>query len=732
MDKKTAAAQLKLANELFRDGESMLKSNPAKGEEKIQEALAISVKVVEAAPNIIEGYQLVSQIFLRRGDRKSFLHYQKGYQFLKSGGRFPEPSELPEFEYVAEIREEVKAKPAKKKELQKESTLFYPPKLIPFPKPVPRLVSGESAMRVLPIPSGVKNVAQETAPLAVITPSLKEAGGAIAVEHEMFKFDLFPITPETSVDLALARFELRGLPIAADTFSMPARYRIPVPAPAAENLSRLLAVCLRALWKQPIVASVIPVSTRDIRKASPAAAIFSRRPAIASMHSKTAAAPAPAASRVKMNVRTLRLPPDEIRAGAIRPDAMRPVVVPPRTLEIPSRRIREYPPPLVCVQGPMALVFEPGCAAPLSLPRLPRIAPKIAPRVLVFNIFHRAPSAPPTFESQPMPAWEAPVSRPRRLSIPPALMVRSLADRIAAPRREKSAPFSVSIPSFRQFVLRISPDGKRSIPPVFKGKVGGDVRVSRHLSVRVRFLPKDRMTPPDLYSRTRSATPRIALPSFLRYGPAAPAPVRKSTVHAKPRLDDHPKKTVKEIPLSAPSPVNARGFLAGATVGGTVDPPTVAARSAEAKGAGAPIILSIAPKLAKKAPIRMQAYPQLMLRDMKYLEEPEGGLVKGSIIDRIDAGEHPLLAFALEMEQEGERLSMADSKDDAIEAFTEGANALIEAGEVQGAAEMFVKALKCSPGSSDILKRLDRLQIQGAKLKPEIQLEIRRKVYGLK
>ncbi len=70
--------------------------------------------------------------------------------------------------------------------------------------------------------------------------------------------------------------------------------------------------------------------------------------------------------------------------------------------------------------------------------------------------------------------------------------------------------------------------------------------------------------------------------------------------------------------------------------------------------------------------------------------------------------------------------------EEAVHGYLEGAMALIEAGELQGAAEMLEKALKGKPDDLEILKKLNKLQIQGAILKPGIKLEIQRKIYGLK
>ena len=143
----------------------------------------------------------------------------------------------------------------------------------------------------------------------------------------------------------------------------------------------------------------------------------------------------------------------------------------------------------------------------------------------------------------------------------------------------------------------------------------------------------------------------------------------------------------------------------------------------------APIFYS---KMSKKAPIQLQMELPVLAKSFKFFKMPEISPVKESILDKIDSGEHPLYLFALEVDKNSDELMLEGNTEEAVHGYLEGAMALIEAGELQGAAEMLEKALKGKPDDLEILKKLDKLQIQGAILKPGIKLEIQRKIYGLK
>ena len=149
MDKKEVSAFLKQARDLFREGEVLLKKDKKKADEKIQEALTISLKIIEVSPNTLDAYEMASQIFLRQGDRRSFLYYQKGYQYLKTGGFFPEPEAPPPVELKR-----------KKKEVQKESLVPIPPVLLPFPVASFREPVSTFASSPLFIPAECKNIQQ--------------------------------------------------------------------------------------------------------------------------------------------------------------------------------------------------------------------------------------------------------------------------------------------------------------------------------------------------------------------------------------------------------------------------------------------------------------------------------------------------------------------------------------------------------------------------------------------
>jgi tetratricopeptide (TPR) repeat protein len=668
MDKKEASAQLKLATKLFREGETLRAGKKEKSQEKFQEALAITLKTIEASPNFIEGYELAIQIFLRLGDRKSFLHYQKAYQFLKSGGRFPEPEPvvkpsepllMPEFEYLEEIREEIK--PKNKKEIQKESTVAYPPKILTLPKLFSHPISDMPFFKKAPLLFQNPKVVGENVPIPLKFFSKSYGKNkVIAAQRER---------PKLFQNVIPKKIVLRILKV-----SVPRKSRIK----AFLHIEKPFVLKLRFSFLSPTLQ--IATCTSPIKMKALLLPKIQSQQLTLKMPSKTT-----------LLTKTKILLKEEKRISIRK----MPVAWAPFLLAI-KKETKPFAPsfsPLLHLKLPFKmhlrsykLLPSKGVAFPFRLIKKQssvKTTAIVGIQKVVLKHSIKLPVVPlPLF-------WQRPARKP--------------------------------LPFFT----------KAHVLPmvVAASKLQGILKTASPLSVGIRRTIWHVPPPSFRLLRTRKPILRFSLPSK----PVASNPfalwLRKKTISTKPTLLDYIEKKALHPNADKALSHPCNNFSAPLAIKTLALPFSIAWRKGKPKANTKAIGLLFSPHPQKKIPIQMQTVPFLRKPKIDFLQESPKVLSR-TILDRIEKGEHPLLVYAAELENEGDKLMQQGKKEEAGAAYSEAGAAFIEAGEVQKAAEMFEKALKGLPGNIEILKRLDRLETQGAVLGNEVKLEIYRKVYG--
>ncbi len=728
MDKKEVSAFLKQARDLFREGEVLLKKDKKKADEKIQEALTISLKIIEVSPNTLEAYEMASQIFLRQGDRKSFLYYQKGYQYIKTGGFFPEP-EAPQ---PVELKH-------KKKEVQKESLVPIPPVLLSFPYVSFKEPASTFASSPFFIPAECKNIQQTALPGFHVTLKLigKNKPEQLSFSQKKPKF--------TVSQSALAKEQPK--------VKLYQKNKMPSPSFISRSVNSSIKM------REIISAAINPI---PMMKLEAAAKWKNFHPIIPTLRLMKQNLTQPGRTAVintyftfpkkqmqvmgKFNLSFFNKPP-KLRSGLKEFSALLPS---PSKVSIAKFKATSYDHIPVLIQNifknrfsiqEAKLVEKPLTKFLLRQKRLKEIAilyvqPNQTKLISRLNDFANPvlyPVKPIFLNLKPFPLKAA--YSPARKIIKPG------------PPPHQRTQISTNHPMIRREISPFLnlPYKKTEKIFLYQGAPSSKIFASPHPAVF-------RLSPPSY----QAIGFLIKSPKFYQIFPYSSRLLR--TRRANPK-ENHPTKNYiidKTICVSQgvgkievlfllrskhkkllQIPIKQLSLSAELRIKSILPPvipylPGILWRKGAFKlkeKAIAPLFYS---KMNKKAPIQLQMQFPVLAKSFKFFKMPEISPVKESILDKIDSGEHPLYLFALELDKNSDELMLEGNTEEAVHGYLEGAMALIEAGELQGAAEMLEKALKGKPDDLEILKKLNKLQIQGAILKPGIKLEIQRKIYGLK
>ncbi len=729
VDKKETSVFLKQARDLFREGEVLLKKDKKKAEEKIQEALALSLKLIEVSPNTVEAYEIASQIFLRQGDKKSFLFYQKGYQYLKTGGTFPEPEAPP----AAELK-------PKKKERPKESLVPIPLSLLTFPKPTYKEPDRSFLPNSLPIPVSFKNI-QQTG-LIELKATLKPQGKNkpqliqfspqniqfIVSQHSfisgLHKIQLYKNASKLTSPLSLrvnphfkllnflshpanleTRLKLKGSTKEKDFY--------PVIRPAVIHRGKFILPS-QALGLNGILA--LP-QRQFIEKINPLIVGKSLRPIF---HLPDFLIPYFGQKKnVFLNLKKTPL------------NSIQPVVKISLKLEFILSRI-----PCVQLEKPFIKPFY----SQTKLKEMPEVMPwyeaaKMKSRMRDFLI----PCYPP--QKNYLLSYKIriqnpviPIAKATAKTIFPSVQAVDLSMKkliLVTVKNMHAYPLEKKIKTI--FLYRIPLSSKlyaasRAARSKYRLKSYPAIRIHIQPLNLFRYLPKSfRLL------RTKRPALKTDLPTknFIMG-----KPINSSVAKMKGKTEilfilKLENGKLRSLPLLQ-IPFRLEFKCVSIYQQGSPQTPGILLR----KGVPKTRMQSISPPvnslMKKKAPIQLQVQPSVLTKSFKFLKMPEIRPPEESLLNKIDDGEHPLYLYALELDKQSDELMLEGSLQEAVQGYIEGGSALIEAGELQGAAEMLEKALKGKPSDLEILKKLDRLQVQGAILKPGIKLEIQRKIYGLK
>ena len=728
MDKKEVSAFLKQARDLFREGEVLLKKDKKKADEKIQEALTISLKIIEVSPNTLEAYEMASQIFLRQGDRKSFLYYQKGYQYIKTGGFFPEP-EAPQ---PVELKH-------KKKEVQKESLVPIPPVLLSFPYVSFKEPASTFASSPFFIPAECKNIQQTALPGFHVTLKLigKNKPEQLLFPEKKPKFSVSQSTliKERPKVKLYRKSELPPPSVISRGVNSSIKMREIISA--AINPIPMIKLGAAAKWKNfsPIIPILCLMKQNLIQPGR--TAVINTYFTFPKKQMRLMG---------KFNLSFFNKPP-KLRSSLKEFSALLPS---PSKVSIAKFKATSYDPIPVLIQNILKtrlfiqeakIIEKPLTKFLLRQKRLKEIAilyvqsnqTKLISRLSDFAnpVLYPVKSIFLNLKSFPLKAAYSPA---RKIIKP-------------GPSPHQTAQIFINHPMIRKEISPFLnlPYKKTEKIFLYQGAPSSKIFASPHPAVF-------RLSPPSY----QAIGFLIKSPKFYQIFPYSSRLLR--TRRANPK-ENHPTKNYiidKTICVSQgvgkievlfllrskhkkllQIPIKQLSLSAELRIKSILPPvipylPGILWRKGAFKlkeKAIAPLFYS---KMNKKAPIQLQMQFPVLAKSFKFFKMPEISPVKESILDKIDSGEHPLYLFALELDKNSDELMLEGNTEEAVHGYLEGAVALIEAGELQGAAEMLEKALKGKPDDLEILKKLNKLQIQGAILKPGIKLEIQRKIYGLK